>query len=149
MGGMERWSEGGVMGSSLNCVGVFKEGDNFVGETALVFGEFLADSFEVGAEFGADLVDFFVNARRADRGGFGLGFAVLLHFVAEVGDVILEVVDALGEGVLGVFELFDRREAGPRFAAFEEVVDLIDGDAKRGEADDEPADGFIRGGRHI
>lgn len=123
---VEFWSDG----SHSDCVGVFEEGDDLVGETALVFGEFLADGFEVGTEFGADLVNFLVDARGADRGGSNLGFAVFLHFVAKVGDVVFEMLDTFGECVLGVFELFDRRETEARLAALEEVVDLIDGNAK-------------------
>ena len=114
----------------------------------MVFGEFLADSFEVGAKFGTDLVDLFVNACGANGGGFGLGFAIVLHFMAEVGDVILQVLDAFGQGILGILELFDRWETWTRFAAFEKVVDLVYRHAKRGETDDEPADGFIRDRRH-
>jgi len=127
-------------------IGVFEEGDDFVGEEALLLGELKPGLFEAGSEFGADLVNFAVDVVGAGGGGFVDGEAVFLHFAAEFGEGRFEFVDAGGEGLLGILELFGGREAGPGFAAFEEVVDLVDGDAEGGEGDDEPADAFVGGG---
>ena len=124
-------------------VGVFEQGDNFVRQAALMFGEFLPCGFKIRAQFAADFIDLFVNARGTNGSGLALGFTVFPHFTADVGEAFLEFLDAFAEGVLGVPKLLDRRETDARLAPLEEIVDLIDSDAERGKADDQPADGFI------